>query len=521
MALPPGSGCGATGRKRPAPGAAAWPPSVDELLAAECKAGGLWRLWRQQVPYLYDMLVVHRSPQASTAVAWLPGACQVDGDGLLQRMVVGSSNGKGSSAFLRLLAVRLPELPAAESAASKALVQQKLERPGSGKPRVAIMQQVAHEGPVSHIAVSPHRELLLATRSSCGDVLLHDARRWGEEAAVVCSARLSVAAACRGEAARPLAGHVGGPAWSTCDASRLTTTSADGLSVQLWDLETKTQVAALASPHAGRPIWAIDIAAGAPCASAGAVGNADIVASCGADGRLCLWDPRLGTTAAAAEAHLGEARCVAFRGGRGCAAPGAAAVPQLLATGGADALVRLWDVRCLGAGAWRSLPLQPAATLGSGAEAYFSTTERGAARGAPSTSLLRCARRERQGSLGCVGLAWSFQDAGVLATKCEGGQVLLWDIARSREVPSMGDAADGPSDLIFAHGGHAAATSSAGLSKLQNFESSDMLVGGLAWSMETPMLLASASLSVEGSGQARGGEVHIWRPATDVVSVGD
>eukprot|EP00971_Amphidinium_carterae_P087784 1736959-Amphidinium_carterae.1 len=115
-------------------------------------------LWRRNVPYLYDLLAVHkRSNQCGGPLAWMPGHACV-GDSMWQRLLVGAEE------RLLLLNIELPWHPEERAAVTH-------KRPN--KFRMVATHSVAHEGPMRHLALSPHREGLIATLTEQAILLLN------------------------------------------------------------------------------------------------------------------------------------------------------------------------------------------------------------------------------------------------------------------------------------------------------------------------------------------------------------
>eukprot|EP00927_Polykrikos_kofoidii_P072483 TRINITY_DN68599_c0_g1_i1.p1 TRINITY_DN68599_c0_g1~~TRINITY_DN68599_c0_g1_i1.p1 ORF type:complete len:877 (-),score=113.09 TRINITY_DN68599_c0_g1_i1:218-2614(-) len=424
------------------------------------------RIWRKQVPFLYDLFAVHRRSCRPTAMCWLPGAARSHGS-LLQRLALGVRDRRGKYALL-LLAVRLP------------LLEQVAEAPEnsgdtsctSERTRVWATQRIPQDGPVTHIERSLHRTVHVATRSATGDVSVVNACTWeapkdangvplGEHVCPSITHMRCAAANVAGKSPLQLRSK-GGLSWSPHDARSLAAANADTTVVNLWDVEAQTCVVNLETHKDG-------------CVEGFAFAPADpsVLAACGSDGRLRLWDVRCAVnesatskTAAVVEvdAHAGSARCIAF--GLPPTGDGAASMnlaPSFLATGGADAVVRLWDIRRVGAGPWHTLPLrQPCETSHARADA------------SPS----------------CACLTWSPRDAGLLSTMCDDGRVLLWDLARMSEGQTPIVAHEGSPELIFTHGGHTVGASNPTTLSCGDAEMA-LFSKGLAWSAEAPWVLGS------------------------------
>lgn len=141
-------------------------------------------------------------------------------------------------------------------------------------------------------------------------------------------------------------------------------------------------------------------------------GYGNVFASAGLDDTLHLWDARASTTpvATATGVHGGEAVAVAW----------SALDPALVATGGSDGAVRLFDVRCMGAHAGGS---------GSGGGNIGVTSEwgLGAIRMAGKQPLLAELRYHLSDAL-CV--EFSCAASGVLLSAGADGVVVQWDLAQ-------------------------------------------------------------------------------------------
>ena len=175
--------------------------------------------------------------------------------------------------------------------------------------------------------------------------------------------------------------------------------------------------------------------------------HADIFGSVGDDRQLVLWDarkpPQHGVMVSA-EAHTAEVNCLAFNPFN----------EHVLATGSADATVALHDLRHL---------RRPLHSLAAHGEEVFQ-------------------------------VAWSPHAEPVIASCGADRRVALWDLSRAGDEQSAEDAADGPPELLFVHGGHT--------SKVSDF----------AWSPNDEWLAATV---------AEDNILQIWSPAESVYAGGD
>lgn len=357
-------------------------------------------LWRSQVPFLYDMMAIHRRVPPISSLAWVVGA-GVTADGSLQQRLIA-----GTPESLILLAVRLPRAGLQEAEAPRER-EATWEAGVSRVPQaqVRLTHSMPHDGPVQRLAQSPHRQLLLATQSSRagGEVLLFDATRWSSrESSCRPEQRLRAPS---GTAPGPPEGLGKDPpgrglAWSFGDATHLVSSLPGGV-VRLWDAKAAAPVADFSGGHGGAALTALACSPGQP----------STFASCGADGSVCLWDGRSPRGAGGVlRAHAHGARCAAF--GRGEAT-------QLLATGGGDGAVRLWDTRQL-------------------KEVQVLTWS---PPGGPDVTPVAC-------------VEWAPFAGAALAVGTDGGQALLWDLGQGGARLPGAHAEDGPPELLFVHGGH-------------------------------------------------------------------
>ncbi|CAE7558220.1 RAB23 [Symbiodinium natans] len=268
------------------------------------------RLWRAQVPHLYDLVVAHSRSPGISALAWPSGAARIKKNAVLQRMVLGSPK----AIMLAAVCLPWPERMAEESKHRQPC--EVLKDPGDEvvQPFVRVTQYMAHGG-VSGLACSPHDYLLTATQQDgSGEVQLFRAADW----------EVAYQDVCRPDAR--LAGQSGGCglAWTECRQHLLSACSAG---ITCWDIEDGKATASFAED--GRTVTAVTASSSEKVFVAGAN-----------DGHAIWGDLRAGATPTLWEAHEGPVRCAAF-------AEGSASGTSLLATGGEDGAVQIWDTRKL------------------------------------------------------------------------------------------------------------------------------------------------------------------------------
>ncbi|KAG2443578.1 hypothetical protein HXX76_001929 [Chlamydomonas incerta] len=244
----------------------------------------------------------------------------------------------------------------------------------------------------------------------------------------------------------------------------------------------------------------------AAAAAAGGGGSAELLASAGTDGRVLLWDPRQ------AKPVLHAPRCKADVNGVDFAPPPGAAgsagavgggdggvgSAPLLATGGDDGIVRVYDVRRLSSG-------RDFGRDGGGGGAH---TPASAARGGSGGSGGGALYRLRGHRCKVQQLAFCPQHRGLLASSDAQGRVLLWQPGRTECLPE--GLASRP-ELIFVHAGH--------LLPVDDFSWSTAMYGVVASTAHVLDSQVAAALVAEAGQRLEGQDpgVQVWRPAEDLL----
>lgn len=138
---------------------------------------------------------------------------------------------------------------------------------------------------------------------------------------------------------------------------------------------------------------------------------ANLFGSCGDDSAVMLWDPRDSGKPkhTVANAHESEVNCLSFN----------PFSEFLMATGGADKLVNLWDLR----------------NLNQKLHSFEGHNE------------------------GVYQVSWAPFNETILASSSSDRRVHIYDLSRIGDEQSPEDAEDGPPELLFVHGGHSAKVS--------------------------------------------------------------
>jgi histone-binding protein RBBP4 len=319
----------------------------------------------------------------------------------IQRLLLGTHTSEGEPNYLQIASVQLPNYDT-EIDASK-FDEERDEfggfggtGSGSSSCRLNVVQKIPHEGEVNRARYLPQNPCVIATKTTGGDVLVFD---YTKHPSMPAHSNAPCVPDLR------LVGHTAegyGLSWSLQNQGHLLSAS-DDKTVCYWDIRAggkenrRLEPLTVFSGHAA----VVEDVAWHPS-------RGRVFASVGDDMQLNIWDASSGTAPVSfvAAAHRQEINCVAF-------APGN---EHLLATGSADRTVAIWDMRRLGAG-----PVHV------------------------------CEGHRDE----ILQLQWSPHDEGVLGSAGADRRLHIWDLTRiGAELADPEDAADGPPELLFVHGGH-------------------------------------------------------------------
>ncbi|KAI0987810.1 hypothetical protein GJ496_007914 [Pomphorhynchus laevis] len=392
-----------------------------------------FQTWKHNTPFLYDLLMTHALEWPSLTAQWLPSfqRCSVDrasyrndspGDAgstsaLVHRLVLGTHTSDEQN-HLIIASVRIP---ACVCGSSSTMMDNKEAENLSLIPhkRFEIENRLNHEGEVNRARYMPQNAKLIATKSPCGDAFLYDytrncVRNPMSNRDVHYELRLK--------------GHSKegyGLSWNPNIAGHLLSASEDS-TICMWNINATPS-------HDGfsRTLDALNIYKGHTSVVEDVswhLLHEAMFGSVGDDHKLLIWDTRNSNTAKPShtvDAHNAEVNCLSFN----------PYSEYILATGSADRTVGLWDLRNL------RLKLH---SFDFHKDEIFQ-------------------------------VQWSPHNETILASSSTDRRLHIWDLSRIGEDIPPEDLSDGPSELMFVHGGH--------LAKISDF----------SWNINEPWLISSVS----------------------------
>ena len=302
--------------------------------------------------------------------------------------------------------------------------------------RILITQRILHEGEVNRARVMPQNPCLIATRAVSGSVHIWDYTKHPNKP--------------KDNVVRPdivLCGHTRegyGLSWNPQRTGYLATCGEDQ-KVMLWDVASASKEKLALDPlvtfEDGHTEVVEDVAWNL-------MNGTSTIVSVGDDRKIIFWDPRTPkSTAIIADAHRGEINCVAF----------SPLEEHLFVTGSADRTVALWDAR----------------------------------RCSNASDLLHAFEVHSDDVLQ---VAWSPYKRGIFGSSGADRRLNVWDMSRIGAEQTEEDAADGPPELLFVHGGHT--------SKVSDF----------GWNANDPWTICSTS---------EDNLLQIWKMSSEIYEGGD
>jgi len=395
-------------------GAATADAEVDETME-ERLINEEYKIWKKNTPFLYDLLMTHALEWPSLTVQWLPDVTRPEGkDYRTHRMILGTHTSGDEQNHLIIADAQLP-------AEGSDLDERKYDEEkgeiggfGSSSCKIEVKVKINHEGEVNRARYMPQNPNIIATKTPSSDVLIFDYTKHSSvpDPSGKCSPELR------------LKGHTKegyGLSWNNMRAGHLLSAS-DDQTICMWDIEGNSATAneldakTIFKGHTGiveDVQW--------HCLHDSLFGSASD------DCTAMIWDTRVNsaTPRHTIKAHSAEVNCLSFN-------------PYsefTLATGSADTTVALWDLRNL------KLKLH---SFESHTDEIFQ-------------------------------VQWSPHHEAVMASSGSDRRLHVWDLSKIGMEQTPEDAEDGPSELLFIHGGHT--------SKISDF----------AWNPHEPWVISSVS----------------------------
>ena len=382
-----------------------------------------YKIWKKNTPFLYDLVMTHALEWPSLTVQWFPESSpRPDRDVTAHKVVLGTHTSGTELNYLMVADVLLPRAETHVNA--KKFDEEKGEVGGySGSPcKIHTKIKMVHEGEVNRARIMPQNSFIIATKSPSSTVFVFD---YSKHPSTPPDSISRPHHRCMGHS---LEGY--GLCWSPHECGTLLSGSDDA-TICLWDIN-----------QGGEEVQAKCIKRG----HADVVEDVDfhrhyahMFGSVGDDAKLLIWDARQQgeiATHTVENAHAGDVNCLSFN-------------PHnefLLATGGSDNAVNIWDLRNM------------------------------------KQKLHSCESHHE----GIYQVSWSPHAPNILGSCSSDRRLIVWDVSKIGQEQSPEDAADGPPELLFIHGGHTA--------KISDF----------SWSATEPWTIASV---------AEDNILQIWQPS--------
>ncbi|OAF68910.1 Histone acetyltransferase type B subunit 2 [Intoshia linei] len=385
-----------------------------------------YKIWKKNTPFLYDLVITHALEWPSLTTQWLPDISRPEGQDFATHRVILGTHTADECNHLIIATVQTPRDDVKYDTGTYDNDNFGGFSSPSGKVEVEI--KIPHDGEVNRARYMPQNPVIIATKTPTKDVLLFDyTKHPSKPESNICRPDLR------------LVGHSKegyGLSWNNSIQGTLLSASDDH-TVCMWNV--------LGTPSENNRLEALSTYCGHNSVVEDVswhILHDSLFASVGDDHRLMIWDTRSNSYTRPShdvEAHAAEVNCISFN----------PFSEFILATGSADKTVALWDLRNL------KVKLH---SFESHRDEIFQVN-------------------------------WSPHNETILASSGTDRRLHIWDLSRIGDDQSTEDSDDGPSELLFIHGGHTA--------KISDF----------AWNPNEPWLINSVS---------EDNIIHIWKIAENI-----
>ncbi|KAL0422319.1 UNVERIFIED_CONTAM: WD-40 repeat-containing protein MSI1 [Sesamum latifolium] len=353
-----------------------------------------YKIWKKNTPFLYDLVITHALEWPSLTVEWLPDREEPPGkDYSVQKMILGTHTSENEPNYLMLAQVQLPLQDAENDARHYDDDRSEFGGFGCANGKVQIIQQINHDGEVNRARYMPQNSFIIATKTVSAEVYVFDYSKHPSKPPLdgACNPDLRL----RGHSTE---GY--GLSWSQFKQGHLLSGSDDA-QICLWDINGTPKNKAVDA------MQIFKIHEGVVEDVAWHLRHEYLFGSVGDDQYLHIWDlrtPSVSKPIQSVVAHQSEVNCLAFNPFN----------EWVVATGSTDKTVKLFDMRKI-----------------SSALHTFD-----------------CHKEE------VFQVGWNPKNETILASCCLGRRLMVWDLSRIDEEQTPEDGEDGPSELLFIHGGH-------------------------------------------------------------------
>lgn len=357
----------------------------------------LYRIWKKNTPFLYDLVITHSLEWPSLTTQWLPATSEPEGkDHTVHRIILGTHTNDDQQNHLLIASVQLPNKEANFDDSQYDSDKGEFGGYGYVSGKIEIDVRINHSGEVNKARYCPQHPYVIATKSPCSKVYVFDYTKHPSTP--------SSDGECKPELI--LNGHTQegfGLAWSQFIPGHILSAGYDQ-KICLWDISATTYDSRTLNPktvYTGHSDKVTDVCWHQM--------HECIFGSVADDTTMMIWDTRTDSNQKAliCKSHIKEVNCLSFNPFN----------PYIVATGSSDETVKFWDIRQ--------------------SKTPFHTIK----------------------TSGVFQIDWSPHYETLLASSGTNNAVELWDLASKFNQLSNEELKYGPPELQFSHRGHAESVS--------------------------------------------------------------